>query len=239
MNRSWKFEALILGVLLCAGLLSIGYLLGKSAIEFKEYERTVTVKGLAEREVAADVAIWPIKFIVANNRTETLYANLESKSKAVDQFLIKQGFTDDEITANAPAIEDKKAQSYGGNDEIPFRYLANQVITVYTQQIDAVREAKKQLTQLGKAGVVIVGDDYAARTEYLFNGLNALKPAMVEEATRKAREVAEKFAQDSNSSLGKIKQARQGQFSIGDRDSNTPHIKKVRVVSTVEYYLAD
>ncbi len=92
MNKFWKFEALILGALLCAGLLSIGYLLGKSAIEFQEYERTVTVKGLAEREVAADVVIWPIKFIVANNKTETLYANLGSKSTAVKQFLGKRGF---------------------------------------------------------------------------------------------------------------------------------------------------
>ena len=239
MNKSWKFEAFILGALLCAGLLSIGYLLGKSAIEFKEYERTVTVKGLAEREVAADIAIWPIKFIVASNETEALYANLEAKTNAVNQFLAKQGFSNIEITTNAPTIEDRKAQSYGNNGEIPFRYLATQVMTVYTEQVDAVRESKKQLTQLGKAGVVVVGDDYSARTEYLFNGLNTLKPMMVEEATRQAREVAGKFAQDSNSQLGKIKQARQGQFSIVDRDSNTPHIKKVRVVSTVEYYLSD
>lgn len=239
MSQSWKFEAFILGALLCTGLLSAGYLLGKSAIEFKEYERTVTVKGLAEREVAADIAIWPIKFIVANNETQTLYSNLETKTKAVNQFLAKQGFSAAEITTNAPTIEDRKAQSYGNNGKIPFRYLATQVITVYSDQVDAVREAKKQLTQLGKSGVVVVGDNYSARTEYLFNGLNTLKPTMVEEATRKAREVAEKFAQDSNSQLGKIKRARQGQFSIADRDSNTPHIKKVRVVSTVEYYLSD
>ena len=86
---------------------------------------------------------------------------------------------------------------------------------------------------------MISGDDYQARTEYLFTGLNALKPAMIEEATRNAREVADKFADDSESVLGKIKSARQGQFSISDRDSNTPHIKKVRVVSTIEYYLSD
>jgi hypothetical protein len=75
--------------------------------------------------------------------------------------------------------------------------------------------------------------------EYIYTGLNSLKPGMVEEATRNAREVAQKFAADSDSSLGKIRRASQGQFSIEDRDSNTPYVKKVRVVSTVEYYLAD
>jgi len=102
-----------------------------------------------------------------------------------------------------------------------------------------VRESKKDLIRLGKAGLALSEGGYRSRTEYIFSGLNEIKPGMVEEATRKAREVAEKFAQDSNSELGKIKRARQGQFSITDRDSNNPHIKKVRVVNTVEYYLSD
>ena len=83
------------------------------------------------------------------------------------------------------------------------------------------------------------GNDYQGRTEYLFTRLNDVKPEMIEEATTKAREVAEKFAQDSQSKLGKIKRASQGQFSINDRDRQNPHIKKIRVVSTVEYYLSD
>ena len=85
----------------------------------------------------------------------------------------------------------------------------------------------------------MTGDEYTSATEYLFTGLNEIKPEMVEEATRNAREVALKFARDSDSKLGKIRSARQGQFSISDRDKNTPHIKRVRVVSTIEYYLAD
>jgi hypothetical protein len=95
------------------------------------------------------------------------------------------------------------------------------------------------LSELGKNGIVFSGEDYQAKTEYLFTKLNDVKPEMIEEATRNAREVASKFASDSNSSLGKIKKASQGQFSIEDRDKNNPHIKKVRVVSTVEYYLSD
>jgi hypothetical protein len=97
----------------------------------------------------------------------------------------------------------------------------------------------KRLVDLGKQGVAISGQDYEYKTTFLFTGLNELKPAMVEEATRNAREVAIKFAQDSQSTLGKIRRASQGQFTIEDRDANTPYIKKVRVVSTVEYYLSD
>lgn len=80
---------------------------------------------------------------------------------------------------------------------------------------------------------------YQNSTEYLFTRLNEIKPGMIEEATTKAREVARKFAKDSDSRLGKIKKASQGQFSINDRDKNNPHIKKIRVVSTIEYYLSD
>jgi hypothetical protein len=93
--------------------------------------------------------------------------------------------------------------------------------------------------ELGKQGIAISGEDYQSRTEFLFTELNSIKPAMIEEATENARQVAEKFAQDSSSRLGKIRRAQQGQFSISDRDNNTPYIKKVRVVSTLEYYLSD
>jgi hypothetical protein len=95
------------------------------------------------------------------------------------------------------------------------------------------------LAQLGKQGIAFTGGDYQNKTEYLFTRLNEIKPAMIQEATTKAREVALKFAQDSDSKLGKIKRASQGQFSINPRDKNNPHIKKIRVVSTVEYYLSD
>jgi hypothetical protein len=112
-------------------------------------------------------------------------------------------------------------------------------VTVYSNDIEAVRRAMTKVAELGREGVAVGGQDYESRTQFLFTGLNELKPGMIEEATRNAREVAEKFARDSDSRLGKIKTATQGQFSINDRDSNTPHIKKVRVVSTLTYYLDD
>ena len=112
-------------------------------------------------------------------------------------------------------------------------------MTVYSKNVDKVRAAMSSLIDLGKKGVAIYGEDYRNQTQFLFTGLNDLKPGMIEEATKNARAVAEKFAQDSDSELGKIKSALQGQFTISDRDATTPYIKNVRVVSTVEYYLSD
>jgi hypothetical protein len=232
-------EAAILAVGIVAGLALVGWLLGSSLIRFRQLERTVTVKGLAEREVAADTAIWPVMFTAASNDLAQVYTSLAADAAKLTAYLERHGFSGDEITVAPPAVTDKLAQQWGGGGDVGLRYTATQTVTVYTTRVDAVREAKSGLAELGREGLVITGNDYQGRTEYIFSGLNALKPAMVEEATRNAREVAQKFAADSQSRLGKIRSAQQGVFSIADRDANTPHIKKVRVVSTVEYYLAD
>ena len=237
MEKRTGFDAAIFGGLIAVGLAALGYLLGNSLIEFKEYERTVNVKGLAEREVPADVAIWPIRFITAGNSLSELADEVDEQTGKVVGFLQTNGFTSGEITLGAPSIVDKQAQQYGGNNNAPFRYSANRVVTVYTNKIQQVKAAQNKLTALGKEGIAIMADDYGSKVQYIFNGLSKLKPAMVEEATQKARLVAQKFADDSGSSLGRIRSARQGQFSITERDSNTPEIKKVRVVSTVELSL--
>ena len=232
-------SALILGIFIFLGLTSLGYFLGTSAIKYKLFERTVTVKGLAEREYPADIVLWPIQFTNANNDLTQLYISLERDAKHITEFLRENAIEDSEITVSLPAVTDKLAQQYGNNTGIEFRYTANQTVTVYSTNVDTVRTAIRKLAELGKKGIAFSGDDYRNTTEYIFTKLNDVKPAMIEEATTKAREVAEKFATDSNSRLGKIKNAQQGQFTIEDRDKNTPYIKKVRVVSTIEYYLSD
>lgn len=231
-------SAFILGAFICVGMIALGWVLGSSAIRFKEFERVVTVKGLAEREVPADIAVWPVRFAAANNDLTALYATMEANSKEIVAFLQAAGFTAEEITTASPLVTDKYAQEYGGQ-EINMRYTAQQVITVYSNKIDAVRAAQGNLTELGKKGIALGGREYDQKTQFLFTGLNDIKPAMIEEATRNARAVAEQFASDAKSRVGKLKSANQGQFTIEDRDSNTPYLKKVRVVSTVEYYLAD
>lgn len=239
MHENSKTSAFILGFLLLSGLAALGYLLGKAAIEFKEYERTVTVKGLSEREVEADIVIWPIQFTQAGNDLQELYSSIEASTIKIKDFLQDNGINAEEVTFSSPSITDKSAQQYGEGSRPEFRYTAMQTVTVYSRNISAARAVMGLLSELGKQGIVFTGDNYESQTEYLFTGLNEVKPAMIEEATRQAREVAEKFAADSQSTLGKIKNATQGQFSINDRDKNNPHIKTVRVVSTVEYYLSD
>ncbi|EKO3509979.1 SIMPL domain-containing protein [Vibrio fluvialis] len=232
-------SALTMGISILLGLGLLGYFVEQAAVKFKEYDRVVTVKGLSEREVPADTVIWPIQFTLADNELPTLFTTLDAQTQQVMQFLAQQGIDTQSISISAPAVIDKKAQQYGGEARIEYRYLATQTLTVYSTHVDLVRQAISQIGQLGKQGIVFNQDNYNNRVEYLFSGLNDIKPAMIEEATKQAREVAEKFAKDSQSSLGKIKRATQGQFSIVDRDNNTPYVKKVRVVSTVEYFLSD
>lgn len=231
--------ALILGALIGLGMIIAGFILGNSAVKIKQYERIVSVKGLSEREVKADVAVWPIRFSGGSQDLTELYDTMELQTQQIQAFLKGEGFKAEEITTGAPVTTDKYAQQYGGDANVALRYTAHQTITVYTHNIDAVRVAQTRLVALGKKGIAFGGDDSGQRTEYIFTKLNDIKPAMIEEATQNARSVAEKFAADSQSRLGKIKTANQGLFSIEDRDSNTPYLKKVRVVSTVDYYLAD
>ena len=239
MNTQSRASALILGVSILLGLASLGYLLGKAALDVKEYERSVTVKGLSERELPADVVIWPIVFTETGNDLATLYTSIETSKKRIGDFLISRDIESAEITHSLPSITDKSARQYGTGPRPEFRYTAIQTVTVFSSRVPVVRKAMVGLSELGKSGIAFTGRDYQNQIEYLFTGLNRVKPEMIQEATAKAREVALKFAQDSNSGLGKIKRASQGQFSITPRDKNSPHLKKIRVVSTVEYYLSD
>ena len=239
MSDNTKTNTFFLGVFIFLGFVSLGYLLSSGLIKFKEYERTVTAKGLSEREYDADIVIWPIQFTQADNDLTALYNSLESNTLEITSFLTNKGITPNEITFSTPAITDKSAQQYGNSGNIEFRYSAAQTVTVYSTNVKTVREVMSTLSELGKKGIVFTGENYDAATEYIFTRLNDIKPEMIEEATRNAREVAEKFAADSKSRLGKIRSASQGQFSINPRDKNNPHIKKVRVVSTVIYYLSD
>ncbi len=228
-------SALVLALALVAGF----YLISQSIVRFKTLERAVSVKGLAEKEVNADVVLWPITYQRAQNDLITLYAELESDHKRIIDFLLKSGFRHEELSVSAPAVTDKLAQDYGSGDRIKYRYNATQTLTIYTTDIDLARRSMTQIAELGKEGITFLQYNYENHTEFLFTNLNEVKPEMIREATSNARSAAQQFAADSQSSLGKIKSAQQGQFTITPRDSNTPHIMKVRVVSTVEYYLSD
>lgn len=236
--NSYKTESILLGILLFLGLASLGYFISKAAYQVKTAERVVTVKGLAEKEVKANIAIWPISFKETGNDLITLNSAIKSKSSKVVGYLKSKGFNDEEITVAPPQLKDLEADQYYNQKDIRYRYIAKSTVTVYTDKVDLVRESISALDTLIKEGIAL-SSDYEDRSQYLYTSLNEIKPEMIEQATKNARKSAEKFAEDSGSNLGKIKRAWQGQFSITDRDSNTPYIKKVRVVSTLEYFLVD
>ena len=220
------------GMVIGAVVLGVSIILAVS--NFKSYDRTVTVKGLCEMEVKADKVIYPIAFKVAGNNLESLYVSVSEKNAVILDFLKSYGFTDEEITVSLPQVSDRDAEGY---TQRSMRYVVTSVITLYSDKVDNSLEMRKGLADLHKKGITRVADGWSYQPSYLFEGLNSIKPQMIEEATANAREAAQKFADDSGSRLGKIRTASQGQFSISDRDANTPYIKKVRVVTSVVYYL--
>jgi hypothetical protein len=220
------------------GLISLGMFLKSSVIAFKSYDRIVSVKGLAEMEVPANRVIWPIVYKEIGNDLDQLYKTISNKNNIIIEFLKSKGIEDSEISISAPQIIDMNAERYQSQVS-SYRYNVTSILTVTSDKVARVREIISGQSDLLQKGVAISAGDYQFMTQYLYTNLNDIKPVMIEEATKNARASAEKFAKDSNSKLGKIKNANQGQFSINDRDANTPHIKIVRVVCTIDYLLRD
>lgn len=228
----WKTEAIIVAI----GMAVLGGQIKQGINKFVEKDRVVTVKGLAEMEVPANKVTWPLVYKEVGNDLITLYDKIKTTNQTIVDFLKGKGIDEDEISINAPEIIDMQAERYNSNP-VPFRYNVTTVITVTSNKVERVRELISEQGELLKQGVAITGGDYRYNIEYDFTGLNKIKPLMIEEATKNARESAMKFAKDSDSKLGKIKRANQGQFTIGNRDANTPYIKHVRVVTTIDYSL--
>ena len=224
------------GLFIMLGLVVLGLQFPRAVDKFRSFERTVNVKGLCEKEVKADKVIWPVVYKVMANDIQSVYDQIDANNAIVMAFLESGGVKADEISVAVPTISDKYATEYGSNDRA-YRYIATNVLTVCTSDVDAVLALMSRQAELLKKGVVTGGNSWENPVEFRYEGLNDIKPQMIEEATMNAREAAEKFAKDSDSRLGKIKTANQGTFTIENRDSNTPYIKNVRVVTSVTYYL--
>lgn len=229
----WK-KHLIPSIAIIIGFALLGYFISSGLKSIANQDQYVTVKGLAEREVMANKVVWPLPYKCVSNDMNQLYKEVERNSRTITAFLNDNGITDEEIVVSVPVVTDRLAQSYAP-DNIKYRYQAEAVITVTSSKVEKIIELMKQQITLLEQGVV-VGSEYGYETRFEFTDLNSIKPEMVEEATRNARAVAQKFANDSGSELGKIKQASQGQFSISS-DETTPQIKNIRVVTTVKYSL--
>lgn len=230
---SWV-SALLIGL----GIFFLGVFIKAGFNSISNNARIVTVRGLSEREVEANKVTWPIVSKFVGNDLPTVYQNIETSNNAIVAFLKSNGVSDAEIAVNAPQVIDMQADRYNSNP-IPFRYNVTSVIVVTSSKVKEVNKLIERQTELLKQGIAIVAGDYNYQTTYEYTDLNSIKPVMIADATKNARKAAIKFAEDSESNLGKIKTASQGQFSIEDRDQYTPYIKRVRVVSTIQYYLKD
>jgi hypothetical protein len=243
--------AAVLGVCLLLGLVVGGWLLGSQIKDIKLADRYVTVKGLVERTVKSDMAIWPVSFKETGNDLSQVFAKSEADKTTVLKFFAALGVAAQEISVGQIQVTDKLANEYGGNVTGP-RYIVQQTVTVQSADVDKIAKAGERTADLVQAGIVVGGNNGQGGIRYKFNGLNALKPDMITEATRNARASADRFAADSGSQVGSIRSASQGVFSISAAESvaaggddgaiggdsgDSSIMKKVRVVATVDYYL--
>jgi hypothetical protein len=235
-ERRFVVDNVGLGCCLMIGLIVGAILLGNAIKAVRADDRVVSVKGLCEREVKADKAICPFAYKEGGDNLQQLYTTIEAKNKVIIDFLREAGIAEADISIAAPKVLDTRTEWSGSQNR--YTYIVTSVVTVCTDKVDEIIQLQSRQGELLQKGIAMA-NNWEYQTVYSFTKLNEIKPAMIEIATKNARETAEKFAADSESKLGKIKRATQGQFTITDRDGNTPYMKNVRVVTSVDYYLKD
>jgi hypothetical protein len=226
----------VAGGLVAIGLIGAGAFIGSGVVNAQVGNRQVTVRGLAERNVVADLAVLTLSFKAANDDLPTARARIDNDLALVRAFLTRQGYPDDAVTIGRLQVTDTRAREYGSSENVA-HYIVSQSVVVRTNDVQRVEQTERALNDLVRDGVQL---DFAAPT-YVFTKLNEVRPAMIGEATASARSGAEQFAKDSGAPLGPIKQATQGSFEILAREDidneSTSVNKRVRVVATVTYQL--
>lgn len=235
-----------LGVLaLALAIIMGGWFIGHGYRSGQTVDRYVTVKGLAERDVSADLAIWPLQLVAASDRLADAQASIDRDETAVLAFLGEHGVDTSLVSVQGVEVTDNMANQYGPGERTGPRYVVQQVLMVRSDDPEAIERASQDVGDLVGAGVVLKsGQGWGpAQPTYLFKRLNELKPEMIAEATSAAREAARQFAADSDTDLGGIRRANQGVFVILPRDEapgiqeQTQREKTIRVVATIDYYL--
>jgi hypothetical protein len=228
--------------ILALGVSFAGSQIGGGLSNFRSYDRYVTVKGLATREVEASLAVWPLAHAVTGNDLASLQQTAEERSAELIVFLKSYGLKDEEIKTMQVNVSDLLAQTYRSGDVGENRYIINQTIMVRSDNLDAIEKAAQNVGEIVKKGVALTQAGINGPS-YLFTNLNAIKPAMIAEATKNARAVADQFAADTGQAVGEIRTADQGLFQILPRDETyiipeeAQRLKTVRVVSTIDFYL--
>lgn len=236
-------KTVIASVIIGCGIALGGFFPGYYYYKTLHDNRSVTVKGLAEMNVKADLAVWKIKFKTTGNDLDALQQKMTNDLRVISTYLAQQGFNADEVIVGRMNTNDLMANQYRDARASESRYILDQSITVRSTQVDKVEQTLREIGQLVSQGVIFDYQDYGSPVTYIFTGLNQVKPQMLEEATRNAYASALEFAKSSNSRVGRIKTANQGVFSILPREqidgvSESAQIDKtLRVVSTIVYYL--
>jgi hypothetical protein len=240
-----NFGIVMGAVVLAVGIGGAGYLVGDALIESKQPLRTVTVKGLSERAVEANLGFWPIRFVATGASLEEARTSLEVAETAVNRFLTDRGFAAEEIQVQNVLVEDRAAgyNSSGMQDE--YRFVLTEELLVTTDKVQDLATASREVADLLRQGVVFSADAYSAGASFVFTGINDLKSEMLTEATQRAKDTAAQFATESGANVGNIQNANQGVFEIlpaveipNDRPEKQID-KKVRVVTTITYSLVN
>ena len=229
--------AVVAGGLLAAGLIGGGALIGQGVVNARVGDRSVTVRGLAERDVQADLAVLPLRFTASGEILSEVQARVDADLAVVRRFLTAQGYSADAVTLGRLEVSDRRSREYAQQDGGP-RFILAQTVIVRTTDVARVQATTRALNDLVRQGVVL--QDFNGPS-YIFTKLNDVRPAMIAEATASARSGAAQFAEDSGAPLGSIRQATQGSFEIlpreGYGDASQSPDQRVRVVTTISYRL--
>ena len=235
----------IAGGLIGLGIASGGFLAGEGLVKSRLGYRVVTVKGLSEREVKADLGFWPVRFVVTGATLEDARGKLEAAEAAVKAFLAAHGFAENDMQVQNIQVEDRMAGYSANQTPEDTRFVLTEDLLVKSAEVQKLADASRMIGDLLKSGVVFSADAYNAGPSFIFTKVNDLKGDMLTEATKRAREAAEKFAAESGAKVGDIQSANQGIIEINPaveipNDRPEKQIdKKVRVVTTITYFLKD
>jgi uncharacterized protein len=240
-----SFSRVLAGALVGLGVASAGYLAGESLVKSRLGYRVVTVKGLSEKEVKANLGFWPIRFVATGPTLEAARAKLESSEASVKAFMVGKGFSEADLQVQNIQVEDRIAGYNAQGTPEESRFVLTEDVLVRSADVDKLQNASKMVGDLLKSGVVFSADAYSAGPSFIFTNVNELKGDMLTEATKRAREAADKFAAESGAKVGDIQSANQGIIEItpaieipNDRPEKQVQ-KKVRVVTTITYFLTD
>ena len=246
MNTLKLSMTVFIGLILSISIALSGFFVGHGIYKSRALDRYVTVKGLVEKRVQANIAQWDIDYRVTGDDLQKLSDQMAHNQKLVFDFLSAHGFKPEEMNAQAMSVIDQYAKEYGGPEKPTHRYIIKGGVTLRSSNVDLVKSVSQLAPSLIEKGIALAGNDYDANPKYMYTQLDQIRPELLREATQSARRMAQQFALDSNSQLAGIRRANQGQFQVLDKNGGAGGynenqlksiVKTIRVVSSIDYYL--